>query len=517
MTKQAQKGFTRIKASPKRINPRKEAGIRDRLRRGLERKLEGRLKSFFVKVHREAARAYLAGRVDSATDKLFDELYDVMFPHYREVWKAFGEQVLRDRGLMKLDWTAYASEWADYAGSKNIQRISTYTRLSIQSIISRGIKDGLGEQAVAKNIVDRGLDISARRAAVIARTETHTASSVATHEITKRYMPEAVKQWVATSDNRTRSAHAEMNGKQVGMDEDFVVNGFNMAYAGDPRGGASNVINCRCSVIYLDPDDFVDDDVQVVEEAPIVRQEPWIRSENIKPNTDISSHRVYDARGMFHSEGVDYRIENGLTKEEANAIFTYTTGEYASINRTMRDWFYGLREVTKEEKAEMIGVHEVLKNGLRKLPAFEGDVCRRVDIPNIARFMRDNKIEKGAIYRAESVFSTTKKSEPDFSGNITYRIKSKQGRYINPMSDYRNEQEVMFLAGHEFKITKVVETGYSLEIFMEDISDEIKNGVTITDRDIPAIQFDTKAKRSNLKKRMQSEIASVDNKLIQLP
>jgi len=30
-----------------------------------------------------------------------------------------------------------------------------------------------------------------------------------------------------------------------------------MGYAGDPRGGAKNVINCRCVIIYADEQDIV--------------------------------------------------------------------------------------------------------------------------------------------------------------------------------------------------------------------------------------------------------------------
>jgi hypothetical protein len=40
------------------------------------------------------------------------------------------------------------------------------------------------------------------------------------------------------------------------MNEDFIVGGVPMEYAGDPKGGASNVINCRCVIIYADERDM---------------------------------------------------------------------------------------------------------------------------------------------------------------------------------------------------------------------------------------------------------------------
>mgnify|MGYP001804312122 CR=1 FL=1 len=39
-----------------------------------------------------------------------------------------------------------------------------------------------------------------------------------------------------------------MDGVRVGKDEDFDVQGEKLAYPGDPKGSAANVINCRCTV-----------------------------------------------------------------------------------------------------------------------------------------------------------------------------------------------------------------------------------------------------------------------------
>ena len=65
-----------------------------------------------------------------------------------------------------------------------------------------------------------------------------------------------MKKWVSTNDKRTRSAHVLANGQIVDMNEDFMVGGVPMEYAGDPKGGASNVINCRCVIIYADERDM---------------------------------------------------------------------------------------------------------------------------------------------------------------------------------------------------------------------------------------------------------------------
>ena len=68
-----------------------------------------------------------------------------------------------------------------------------------------------------------------------------------------------VKRWVATNDARTRPAHASANGQTVDMNEKFVVGGAEMDFAGDSAGGAKNVVNCRCVIIYADEQDIVVD------------------------------------------------------------------------------------------------------------------------------------------------------------------------------------------------------------------------------------------------------------------
>ena len=65
-----------------------------------------------------------------------------------------------------------------------------------------------------------------------------------------------LKKWVATNDARTRTAHAQANGQTVDMSEDFTVGGVPMGFAGDSKGGAKNVINCRCVIVYADERDM---------------------------------------------------------------------------------------------------------------------------------------------------------------------------------------------------------------------------------------------------------------------
>lgn len=58
------------------------------------------------------------------------------------------------------------------------------------------------------------------------------------------------KQWLATNDNKTRDAHAELNGQTAEIDEPFINEIGEIYYPGDPSADPSNIYNCRCTLTY---------------------------------------------------------------------------------------------------------------------------------------------------------------------------------------------------------------------------------------------------------------------------
>jgi len=73
------------------------------------------------------------------------------------------------------------------------------------------------------------------------------------------------KKWMSALDERSRDWHRAMNSRlPIPIDEDYVVStplpkgafiDKYMNYPGDPKGGASNVINCRCFQLVIDERD----------------------------------------------------------------------------------------------------------------------------------------------------------------------------------------------------------------------------------------------------------------------
>lgn len=77
------------------------------------------------------------------------------------------------------------------------------------------------------------------------------------------------KEWVTATDDRVRSAHRLVHGEVVPLDDYFMVDGFPMAYPGDPQAPVELIANCRCFMVasglddlpdYDDVDDLFDDD-----------------------------------------------------------------------------------------------------------------------------------------------------------------------------------------------------------------------------------------------------------------
>lgn len=56
------------------------------------------------------------------------------------------------------------------------------------------------------------------------------------------------KEWSATLDERTRTAHGHLDGVKVPYDADFEVAGMKIKYPGDPHAHPSLVYNCRCTL-----------------------------------------------------------------------------------------------------------------------------------------------------------------------------------------------------------------------------------------------------------------------------
>lgn len=145
-------------------------------------------------------------------------------------------------------------------------QVAPFKQLSVDTLLSRadiereltrslitGIMQGESIPNLAKRmkaITNKTLSQSIR----IARTETTRVENSAKQDVGeqgKKLGFKMKKQWISTSDGRTRPEHAGADGQIVDIDKPFIVGGEELMYPGDESGSAWNTINCRCTTINI--------------------------------------------------------------------------------------------------------------------------------------------------------------------------------------------------------------------------------------------------------------------------
>ena len=259
-----------------RINGRREARKRQVLIKNLERRYAKQLTTLFRKfMNTELYLFREFGVWDPvvAREHLDEDFIPLTLTYFRKLFKATWD--LENSNYMQRKQEAVSVAVFDrqqdivdlvdrYFNNRSLILAGVTSQMSskIDKIIQSGRLEGLSNQDIARNITNSFPSILRFRANLIARTETHNAVGFAAdiyyEALGKQTGIKLKKKWIAVSDDRTRSAHSEVNGTIIDNDENFIVGGAEMKYAGDPAGGLKNTINCRCTVIYADARDIVD-------------------------------------------------------------------------------------------------------------------------------------------------------------------------------------------------------------------------------------------------------------------
>ena len=258
-------------------SPQREAEIQSRMLDVLEASFRRRIQSAIVDESTEILIGYRdLGYVPPASDKAVRRFSDVYFALALASARTFGRRMITsgkaagyDLETKQIDFAAFfqslAIAWENQEPiRRRIQGVTDTTRNEIVKQVAKGQKDGLGVAQIAKAITDDLPSVSRRRAALIARTETHGAANFSMHQTAKQTGLELEKEWVSVEDARTRAIwkndqfdHVSMNGQRRDMDEPFDmpwVGGagepLKIMYPGEAGQPGGAVINCRCSVVH---------------------------------------------------------------------------------------------------------------------------------------------------------------------------------------------------------------------------------------------------------------------------
>lgn len=200
------------------------------------------------------------------------EIKKTISRHVKYALKEFGFQVfdeaksigfsIETKANRKFD--QFVQGYIDRRTATAITEIEGATKKKVHAVVKRlvdaAIVEGESGLDLSAKIGDEFSSLSAGRARLIARTEVTMASTNGQLEAVKSLqVPGMVKEWVSANDDRVRDGgddgadanHADMDGVTVSLDEKFnVPPDADMECPGDPSGGASQVCNCRCALVY---------------------------------------------------------------------------------------------------------------------------------------------------------------------------------------------------------------------------------------------------------------------------
>jgi SPP1 gp7 family putative phage head morphogenesis protein len=217
-----------------------------------------------IRTLRAAAKSYAASQSIAGSAKADHQrkLDKILLAHYKQVMPFFisatRRQVKKQNASLEIkqlsDFDALVAEWASTEALRKARLIAGTSFDDVEAAITEGLLEGASNTEIAKAIRGKS-GLTAYRASVVARTETHNAATYASLQSIREFERETgakfMKRWVATNDQRTRDTHAEMRGSDpIPVDDKFYVGGEWMDRPGDSSASPENIIHCRCQVVF---------------------------------------------------------------------------------------------------------------------------------------------------------------------------------------------------------------------------------------------------------------------------
>lgn len=193
---------------------------------------------------------------------------------------------------------------------------------AISSEITRGIASNMPFADIVRNISNRSKAPLAR-AKTIVRTESHRINCQAAYDAAtkaKENGADIILQWDATTDKKTRSSHARLDGQIVEVGERFS-NG--LLYPGDSAGKAADVVNCRCVALTRARWALDEDELQTMKERAaffgIDKKDDF--------KTFEEKYLKAAEKQQKTAETLDKSVESGIMNRDENAYYSTLTQE----------------------------------------------------------------------------------------------------------------------------------------------------------------------------------------------
>lgn len=239
-----------------------------------------------------------------------------------------------------------------------------YGKQQITASVTSSILQGKSIPKIANDLQSRMQDInrtSAIRTARTAVTAAQNAGRIDTYRAAQDMGIKLKKRWLATLDNRTRHAHAMLDGQTVDIDKPFKVDGYELMYPGDSSAPGYLVYNCRCTQI-ADVDgegtssggrrarDPETGETVLVEDMTYAEWAGWKKEQAIvKEKAELNLHSMQDCKEALLNDigfnlvedsfvrNVDERLAIDCTKQLHNLEQTFgavkkSTGSICSVS-----------------------------------------------------------------------------------------------------------------------------------------------------------------------------------------
>ncbi len=196
-------------------------------------------------------RAEMFIQTEAQADMLmfYERAYGIVVPVFAEETFA----AIRRSQKQETVWRHAVRQWIAKYGAELVVRITATTMRTFRRLLDETVLEGVGTEEIARRLHEAWTDISRMRARRIARTEIVRASNFGSITGARQIETEMGltlrKEWIETFDERTRDSH--FIDQVVGMEEPFMVGGYEAMYPGDPALPPEESINCRCTLAYV--------------------------------------------------------------------------------------------------------------------------------------------------------------------------------------------------------------------------------------------------------------------------
>ena len=154
------------------------------------------------------------------------------------------ERLIKDNPKMLPEWKI------------NKQKDYVWNEKRVQNAVAQGIIQGESIAQIGDRLTGELATSNAKKMNLFARTAFTGAQNAGRidrlHDAEEMGI-EVKKKWLASLDDRTRDAHADLDGDEVPVDEPFHSILGPIMYPGDPTADPANVYNCRCTLTYVYP------------------------------------------------------------------------------------------------------------------------------------------------------------------------------------------------------------------------------------------------------------------------